>query len=101
MLSNKHLIVSSTSLEKWNVLRPTENAERYESSLWPANQERIIELDSKPRIKEIEIINHNKNRGTAECRVFYDDGEVKRLTLLSRKMQELVYRDKPALTVVE
>lgn len=101
MLSNKHLIVSATSLKEWNVLRPTENAERYESSLWPANQERIIELDSDPRITEIEIVEHNEGQGTVECQVSYNNGKSKRLTLLSRKMEELVYRDKPALTVVE
>lgn len=93
--------MSTTNLENWNVLRPTENAERYESSLWPADQERIIELDSEPKIEEIEIIDYNEAEGTIDCSVSYRNGESRRMTLLSKKVKELVYRDKPALVVVE
>lgn len=93
--------MSATNIKDWNVLRPTDNAEQFESSLWPANQERIIELDSEPKINEIEIMNYNESDATIDCLISYQTGESKRMELLSKKVKELVYRDKPALIVVE
>lgn len=98
---SNRLVMSAASPENWNILRPTENAKKYESSLWPANQERIIELESEPKVEEIEVMSYDREEGVLECTLSYRNGESKDITLLSRKVQELVYRDRPALVVAK
>lgn len=93
--------MSVESPQSWKILRPTPNASEYSNPMHDMENKRIIELDKRPYVREIEVLSVQISDGTLNVDIEFESGRTEDAILKISNIRTLITQSEPALEIVE